>query len=157
MKVLIYTVFLATWLSTTLEPSRAQNPGPQDTFTNAKLSPEEIKEIVAAIELTAYDTPDSWTDELRVKRVELGSLPGLVVRGSKLLCGGTGNCQTWVFGRKNGKWLCLFGDENSIVEGVQLGPEITNGIKDLTVSANSSAEQSTTQSYKFDGTKYRAK
>ena len=157
MKVLILAVSVATLFSATLEHSQAQNPGPQDTFANAKLSPEEIKEIVAAVEPTAYDTPDSWTDELRVKRAELGSLPGLVVRGSSLLCGGTGNCQTWVLGRKNGKWLCLFGDQNSIVEGVQLGPEITNGIKDLTVSANSSAERSTTQTYKFDGEKYRLK
>jgi hypothetical protein len=74
-----------------------RNLGAKDTFAAARLSAKEIREIVAEVEQSAYDTPDSWESELRVQRVDLGACPGIIVQGSKLLCGGTGNCQTWVF------------------------------------------------------------
>ena len=71
---------------------QAQGLGPKDTFAAARLSAKEIHEIVEGVEPSAYDTPDSWNKELRVRRVDLGGSPGIVVQGSKLLCGGTGNC-----------------------------------------------------------------
>ena len=139
-------------------PICAQIPGPKDTFASAKLSDKEVQAIIAAVESSAYDTAESWTDELRVKRVELGSGQGLIVRGTKLLCGATGNCQTWVFRRVGGKWTSLFGAEEApVVESVSLGPSATNGIKNLTVSANLSAEAKKKTTYRFDGREYRSK
>lgn len=130
--------------------------GPADTIDSAHLSETEIKEIVAAAEASAYDTPPSWQSELRLKRVDLAGTPGLAVQGSKLLCGATGNCQTWIF-RKNGDhWKSLFGnDEAPIVEGLRLGSATTRGVPDLTVWSNTSAEASRKAVYKFDGEKYR--
>lgn len=60
----------------------------KDTWAAAKLSPAEIQQITAAVEDSAFDTPDSWEQELRVRRVDLGGGPG-IAQGTKLLCGGT--------------------------------------------------------------------
>jgi hypothetical protein len=79
-----------------------------ETFVAAKLTEAEQKEIVDQVENTSFDVPDSWETELRVRRVSLGESDGLIVRGTQLLCGGTGNCQTWVFRRSPGKWLNMF-------------------------------------------------
>lgn len=128
----------------------------KDTWAAAKLSATEIQQITAAIEDSAFDTPDSWVQELRVRRVDLGAAPGIVAQGTKLLCGGTGNCQIFVLRKTNGKWTSLFGTEQApIAESFQLGPAAAHGIKDLTVAANSSVESSAHLTYKFDGNVYR--
>src|SRR5882724_6976050 len=79
-----------------------------ETFPAAKLTAAEQKEIIDQVESTSFDAPDSWETELRVRRVSLGESDGLVIRGTHLLCGGTGNCETWVFRNSQGKWLNLF-------------------------------------------------
>jgi hypothetical protein len=138
--------------------SQMQNLGSKDTFAAARLSAKEIQEIVAEVEQSAYDTPDSWQSELRVQRVDLGASPGIIVQGSKLLCGGTGNCQTWVFRKAGGKLISLMPkDQVPIAEGFSLGPNVTAGIKDFSISANTSAESGKNITYKFDGKFYRAK
>src|ERR1043166_5035498 len=91
----VRTVMSAILLLASCQATQAQLPGPNDTFARAGLSAKEVREIVAAVEASAYDNADSWTSELHVKRVTLGRAPGLIVRGTKLLCGATGNCQTW--------------------------------------------------------------
>jgi hypothetical protein len=138
--------------------SQMQNLGANNTFAAARLSAKEVQEIVAEVEQSAYDTPDSWESELRVKRVDLGQSPGLIVQGSKLLCGGTGNCQTWVFRKAGEKFLSLMPkDQVPIAEGFSLGPNVTAGIKDFAISANTGAESGKNITYKFDGKFYRAK
>jgi hypothetical protein len=52
-----------------------QSLGPTDTFAAAKLSAKEIRQVLDAVEQSAYDTPDSWTKELRVRKVDLGGTP----------------------------------------------------------------------------------
>jgi len=61
---------------------------------------------VGTAEASAYDTPDSWRAEVRVKRIDLAGTPGLVVQGSKLLCGATGNCQIWIY-RESGDQMSV--------------------------------------------------
>jgi hypothetical protein len=135
---------------------QTQSLGPKDTFAAARLSAKEIHEIVEGVEPSAYDTPDSWNKELRVRRVDLGGSPGIVVQGSKLLCGGTGNCQTWVFRKANNKWVSLFRNEQApIAESFQLGPAVTHNIKDFEIVTNSSAGAGERVTYKFDGMFYR--
>src|SRR5207248_6428917 len=95
--------------------SHTQALGPKDTFAAAKLSAKESREIVQGVEQSAYDTPDSWNKELRVRRVELGAAPGIVVQGSNLLCGATGNCQTWIFRKIADKWVSMFASEQAPV------------------------------------------
>lgn len=138
--------------------AQMQSLGPKDTFLAAKLSAREVQDIVKQVEESAYDQAGDWTSELRVRRVDLGSRPGLVLQGSKLLCGATDNCQLWVFRREGDGWLSLFsGDQAPLAEGFQLGPTLAHGIKDLTIVANSGAEADARVNYKFDGSFYRAK
>jgi hypothetical protein len=90
--------------------------------------------------------------------VDLGASPGVVLQGTNLLCGGTGNCQLFVFRKANDKWVSLFGgDRAPLAEYFQLGASVTRGIKDLTVVTNASADSSERVSYKFDGQFYRSK
>ena len=145
-------------LALTLAQGAAQttgSPGAGDTLQAVGLRAAEIQQIVAAIEPNAFDTPASWTDELRAARVDLGSSPGLVLRGSRLLCGATGNCQVFVLRKAKDRWVSLFGNRQApIADTIRFGPGATNGIKDLTVTANLSASGSSRVTYTFDGRVY---
>ena len=135
----------------------AESLGEKDTIAAAKLSAKEQREVIDAMERSAFDMPDSWEKELRAKRVDLGGSPGIVLQGTKLLCGGTGNCQLFMLRKVNDEWASLFGDEQApLAESFHLGPGVTHGIKDLTVSTNSSAEASKRTIYKFNGQRYAA-
>jgi hypothetical protein len=158
MKLGALLILNTVLICATAATSQMQNLGANDTFAAARLSAKEIQGIVAEVEQSAYDIPDSWESELRVKRVDLGQSPGLIVQGSKLLCGGTGNCQTWVFRKAGEKFLSLMPkDQVPIAEGFSLGPNVTAGIKDLSISANTGAESGKNTTYEFDGKFYRAK
>jgi hypothetical protein len=126
-----------------------------ETFLAAKLTATEQKEIIDQVENTSFDTPDSWETELRVRRVSLGELDGLIIRGTRLLCGGTGNCETWVFRCSPGKWLNMFEQEAPTVSGFGFEQEASGGIKNFLVSANSSATRESRTLFKFDGKTYR--
>lgn len=158
MKIIQCIALSALFCCSGFALSQMQTLTAKDTWAAAKLSAREIQQITAAVEDSAFDTPDSWQDELRVRRVSLGATEsGIIAQGTKLLCGGTGNCQVFVLDKINGKWVSLFGTEQApIAESFQLGPEVTHGIKDLTIIANSSAESSTRATYKFDGKVYHA-
>ena len=127
----------------------------RETFPAAGLSAAEQTEIIGQVRDTSFDDPDSWESELRVRRISLGEADGLIVRGTRLLCGGTGNCETWVFRHSSGKWLNLFGQEAPIVSGFGFAQEVAGGIKNLLVSANSSAANESRILFKFDGKVYR--
>jgi hypothetical protein len=121
------------------------------------LSAAEQHQILAVVAPSAFDAPDSWEDELRAVRVDLGASPGIVVRGTKLLCGGTGNCQLFVLRKANGAWVSLFGNEQGpIAESYEFGPDVVQGIKDLTVTTNLGADAARTVKYRFNGQIYRA-
>jgi len=135
----------------------AQTLGTADTLAATKLMQREVSQLISAVEQLAYDTPDSWSTELRAKRIDLGSSPGLVLEGTNLLCGGTGNCQIFVFRRVNDRWISLFQGRAPICETFTFGPGTTNGIKNLTVAANQGAETAQWLTYQLDGHFYRSK
>jgi hypothetical protein len=158
MKLSALLILNAVLVSASPAPTQMHNLGSKDTFAAARLSAKEIQEIVAEVEQSAYDTPDSWEGELRVQRIDLGATPGIIVQGSKLLCGGTGNCQTWIFRKVGGKLISSMPkDQVPIAEGFSLGPNVTRGIKDFSISANTSADAGKNVTYKFDGNVYRPK
>jgi len=135
-----------------------QSLGSNDTFAAAGLTSTEVQEIVAGLERSAYDAPESWSAELRAKRVDLGGSRGIILQATKLLCGGTGNCQLFVFRQERGHWRSLFENEQApIAESFQFGPAIAHGIKDLTVVTRMSAVDGQRVTYTFDGSVYRAK
>ena len=126
-----------------------------ETFLAAKLTETERKQIIDQVENTSFDAPDSWATELRVRRVSLGESDGLIIRGTWLLCGGAGNCETWVFRCTPGKWLNMFELEAPIVSGFAFEQKASGGIKNFLVSANSSAAKESRILFKFDGKVYR--
>jgi hypothetical protein len=137
--------------------SQMQSLDAKETFAAARLSSQEAAEVIRAVSNSAFDIPDSWETELRARRVDLGTEPGLVLQGTILLCGGTGNCQIFVLRKVNHRWTSLFGNEQApIGEGYLFGPKATNGIKDLTVVANDSFDHSSRVKYRFDGVAYTA-
>ena len=130
--------------------------GPGDTFTHAGLTPAEIREVTGVVERSAYDTPESWTLELRVRRMMLGESAGLIVQGSHLLCGATGNCQIFVLRHSSGHWVSLFPDGHQVIaETFAFGPGAAHGVPDLTVSSNLGAAAERRVTFRFDGRFYR--
>ena len=139
-----------------LARSQMESLGRNDTFRAAQLTKKEVEELVRQVQDSAFDTADDWQCELRVRRVDLGSSSGLIIQGTKLLCGGTGNCQTWVFRKLDDRWISLFpGNKVPIIEGFHIGPAATNGIDDFKVVANSGADTDERITYHFDGKYYR--
>jgi hypothetical protein len=137
--------------------SQMQSLSQKDSFGAAKLSAKETHEILDGVEQSAYDTPDSWEAELRLRRVNLGDTPGIVVQGTSMLCGGTGNCQTWVFRKTSDRWVSMMaGDQAPIASGFEFGTTFTHGIRDFTITSNSSAAASKRVTLKFDGKFYQA-
>ena len=135
--------------------SQMQSLDAKETFAAAHFSSQEAAEVIRAVSDSAFDIPDSWETELRARRVDLGTEPGLVLQGTNLLCGGTGNCQIFVLRKVNQRWTSLFGDKQApIGEGYFFGPKAANGIKDLTVVANDSFDHSSRVKYRFDGVAY---
>jgi hypothetical protein len=138
--------------------AQMESLGPKDPLAAAHVSAKEIREIIAGVKKSAYDIPKSWSTELRLRRVDLGNGPGIVVQGTSLLCGGTGNCQIWVFRKANVNWVSMFANDQTILaEGFNFGPAVTHHIKDLTIVTNLSADESNRVTYKFDGSLYRTR
>jgi hypothetical protein len=158
MKLFVAGTMSTLFFVAAAAPTRLQSLGSRDTFRAAALSSTEIKKIVKQVEDSAYDIADDWESELRVRHVDLAASPGLILQGTKLLCGATGNCQTWVFRKSHNNWILMFAkDDVPIAEGFRLGPGVSGGIKDFTVQANSRAEAEQTVTYKFEGKLYRTK
>jgi hypothetical protein len=130
-------------------------PANADTLAAAGLTGPEERDLLAELQTTSFDVPDSWPAEVRVRRVSLGAIDGLLVRGTNLLCGATGNCQTWIFRRVDGRWLDAFESSAPIVSGVGLA-KTSAPSRDLIVKANRSAEAESWTRFAFDGRYYRA-
>lgn len=128
-----------------------------DSFRVARLTPSEQEQVYKEIETITSDTPPSWDAELRVLRVSLGGLEeGLVLQGTQVLCGKTGNCQTFILRRQADKWISMLQEEAPIASGFGIGPDSSKGIKDFVVASNTSAESENYVVYKWDGKHYQA-
>jgi len=131
-------------------------PSDKDDIAASALSPVEAKQIRDQAEQTSFDTPDSWAAELRLRRLPIAGGEGIVVRGTALLCGGTGNCETWLFRRTKGGWANMFDGEAPVISSLGFGRHVSHGLPDLIAAAHLSASTSTYFVYVFDGTVYRA-
>src|SRR5581483_5208407 len=112
-----------------------------ETFAAAKLSAAEQTEILEQVKQTGGDESEGpLEDELRVRRVSLGSVDGLVIVGSgAFFCSPTGNCTTWVFRKQGEHWGSLF--LGLAPEAQQFGFErkTSHGIRNLVLSLHGSA------------------
>jgi hypothetical protein len=132
-------------------------PRNADTIAAAHLSPGETEQILGEIEKTCFDVPEDWAKELRLRRVPFAGGEALVLRGTNLLCGGTGNCQTWLFRRANSRWANLIEGEAPVVAGFGVRRTVGRQLPDVVATAHVSAGASSDVVYVFDGTVYRAK
>jgi hypothetical protein len=145
-------VFAALALQAAL-PTVSWLPDVRQTDTSAlrQLSADDRRSLLADIANSSFDTPSSWNEELRARAIAPDLL---IVRGTQLLCGGTGNCQTWIFRRVHGRWTNLVGGETPIAERLGfVGSAATAG--DLVTTANLSADTEQWTRYVFDGHLYQ--
>ena len=128
--------------------------GEEDTFFAATLNGAEQQQILEQVANSSFDSPDSWLQELRIRRVSMGESAGLVIRGTHLLCGATGNCETWIFRRAHDRWLNALDGEAPLASGFGFVRQ-TAAIKDWVIVANRSADAAGWTRYRFDGEFYR--
>ena len=126
-----------------------------ETLAAEKFGVSEKEEIRRQLERGSFDLPDSWDREVRVRRISLGTVDGLVIQGVKLLCGATGNCQTWVFRRSKGHWITLFAGQAPLASGFGFDEPASHGLKRLIITSNFSAETAEYRVHEFDGQFYR--
>jgi len=128
-----------------------------ETFDALRLTPAETQQVLAELEGHSFDVPDSWEKEIRGRRVSLGeAADGLILQGTNLLCGATGNCQTFVLRRIDGRWTSLFQRDAPIATSFALLATSSARIRDLLMMSNQSAETARYTLYTFAGTVYRA-
>ena len=91
-------------------------PRAKNTLAPAGIRGRDLASLVAQISSTAFDTPASWSSELRARNIRAGGERFLVIRGTDLLCGGTGACQTWLFQRRASHWLNVIAGEPPVAD-----------------------------------------
>ena len=128
---------------------------PAETVAAAHLTAEEKRAIVVQLDETSFDTPDSWDTEALVRRVRLGDSDGLVVQGSKLLCGATGNCEIWVFRRTKDGWHNLFGGGAPLASAFGFDAAQTSGVPNLVLETHMSADVTRRTVFTFNGGVYQ--
>jgi hypothetical protein len=70
------------------------------------------------------------------------------------LCGGTGNCQTWILRRANGEWLNTFSGEAPIASSIGFVRQ-PGAVRDVVIGTHESAASALWTRYRFDGRSYR--
>lgn len=126
------------------------------TFQVAEVPQLEVRQIVTQVEKSSFDRPKSWENELRVRRVALGASEVLIIRGSDLLCGATGNCQTWVFLHRRGQWIDLFPSQAPMASGLGFEERGSLGLKDAVTVTALGPDMDRYTVWRFDGRVYRA-
>jgi len=80
-----------------------------------------------------------------------------VLWGSNLeLCGGTGNCQIWIYEKKKGRYKLLLQSVayNDAAKWFEPKKAESNGYRNILLKTHSTAAETTYEFYKFNGAKY---
>ena len=117
------------------------------------LSDEQRGEIISQVSASSPDSPEDWNSELRVRRVIVAGHPYLLVRGSRFLCGATGNCQTWLFRWIKGKWLSVIRGEPPLVSDLRWR-WLRGGVVELTGCNVFSAQYRDCTNWNLTGVKF---
>lgn len=128
-------------------------PKPGDRLTGARLSDRERAMIFAQVKATSFDVPSNWASELVARRTKLGSSDYLIVRGSDMLCGSTGNCQTWLFRRTGRGWINAISGKPPIISS--LGFRTSRGRFDLVGCRSVSSIATDCTTWHLDKGKFR--
>lgn len=107
-------------------------------------------------------TADSLDCEelLEIKEIDLNrdGKTEILLSGKNNLCSATGNCAFWIFAKdkKGYKKLLYASDYNELEKfGTQIKNSKTNGFPDILLKGHLNASDTTYDTYKFDGKKYR--
>lgn len=130
-------------------------PKENDTLAASELPAAQIRELLEQVEATSFDTPESWLVELRARIVASGRARSIIVRGTSLLCGGTGNCQIWLFRYDKGHWINLIEGEAPMVDSLKLTQGANQDMPDLIAGTNTSSTSDRYSVYVFHDKTYR--
>ena len=123
-----------------------------ETLSVAKLSAAEVQEILKQVEADVdYRPAGSWQDKLRIRRVRLGSVDGLVLQGLHFFCGATGNCTTWVFRQERGHWVSSFLGHPPEAQGFGFEQQANHGIRNLVTTQHYSAFKTLFTVWSYNG------
>ena len=127
-------------------------PSAADTFVESGLRAAGRRDILQNVALTAYDTPDSWDAELRIRHDRVGPWHVAVVRGTSRLCGAGGNCQTWLFRLEGKRWVnVIAAGQAPIIDGLSLTRAGRGKAWRLMTRTRISAQEAQFAQYRFDG------
>jgi hypothetical protein len=59
--------------------AQMESLGSKDSLAAANLSAKEMREIIAGVKQSAYDVPESWSTELRLRGLISAMVPALIV------------------------------------------------------------------------------
>jgi len=130
---------------------------PAETVSAAGLAAAEKRAILDQLDKTSFDTPDSWDTEALIRHVRLGDSDGLVIQGSKLLCGATGNCEIWVFRKTPNGWRNLFNGNAPLASAFGFDSVKSNGVPNLVLETHVSADVTRRTVFAFNGSAYQAR
>jgi hypothetical protein len=130
---------------------------PTETVASARLTAAEKREIFGELDKTSFDTPDAWDAEALIRHVRLGDSDGLVIQGSKLLCGATGNCEIWVFRKTPHGWRNLFNGNAPLASAFDVDSVKSNGVPNLVLETHVSADVTRRTVFAFNGSAYQAR
>lgn len=129
----------------------------QDTFIKAGIGRAQQSEIAKLIERSSADWEQSRITQMRARRVSLapGKMDGLILHSTAPEdCGATGNCLLVVLRQHGGHWQLILPE--AFADGFGVSRIMHNGVYDLAISTNESADKSSLTVLTFDGTRYRS-
>ena len=143
-----FTLCLVTLSSAACAESRARATVPSQII--AQISRDTM------LPETVDTARDSLSTYLVAVPLELNrdDTPELIVRGTRMMCGATGNCPVWIFRRSEGGFERLL--YATTVQTIVAQSTVTRGYRDVLTSGHGSATESEYTLYQFDGRVYRA-
>jgi hypothetical protein len=127
----------------------------QTTWTNTDMHEVDMANLASKAKLSAEQTKqlrklDNNLDDLRIEKIDMGSLTGYAVQGfGGNLCGAVGNCAFWILDAQMHILLKYIAQRFAVL------PTNTNGKRDIVLADHSSATDSAWGLYHFTGTYYR--
>ena len=96
---------------------------------------------------------------LEVQKIDLnndGQQESILWGRNGNVCGGTGNCDIWVYEKKNGKYKLLLQSSayNDETKWLELKKAKSNNYQDILLKTHFSAAETVYELYKFNGNKY---
>ena len=150
----LFALALALSLNDSASAQQKQSLGAQNTWAAAHISQQDQRQIIDALQASAFDEPSSWLTEFRLRQIDQNRQRILIVSAAHDLCGATGNCQLWVFRRSAGHWSSLL-PEPCMAEWFRILPTSNRGMPDLLIATHLGDGPPNLNHFRFDGRSYK--